>query len=84
MTKGTVKKQKKTMTDDRCDSKKQKKPSCVRARIYVRRKVFYILSVISVICHKEGKEEEGCMCIKNRCMYFGKQVHLFGSLGAPI
>ena len=38
------------MTDDGCDSKNKKKlPAYVR--IYVRRKVFYILSVISVICH---------------------------------
>ncbi len=42
------------MTDDEYDSKNKKKPPAY-VRMYVRRKVFYILSVISVICHKEER-----------------------------
>ena len=38
------------MTDDRYDSK-NKKDLPAYVRMYVRRKVFYILSVISVIRH---------------------------------
>ena len=38
------------MTDDGYDSKNKKKPPAY-VRIYVRRKVFYKLSVISVIRH---------------------------------
>ena len=57
--------------DDRCDSKNKKKPPAY-VRIYVRRKGFYILSVISVICHLR------------RLKMYEKQVHVFGSLGAPV
>ncbi len=38
------------MTDDGYDSKNKKDPPAY-VRMYVRRKVFYTLSVISVICH---------------------------------
>jgi len=106
------------MTDDGYDSKNKKKlPAYVR--MYVRRKVFYKLSVISVICHQEKirnsnrrnskkQRKVSCVrayvrvkfikttvttvttvtvtrkCMKNRCTRLMKQVHVFGSSGAPI
>ena len=59
------------MTDDGYDSKNKKKPPAY-VRIYVRRKVFYILSVISVIRHLR------------RLKMYEKQVHVFGKTGAPV
>ena len=73
--------------DDGCDSKNKKKlPAYVR--IYVRRKVFYILSVISVICHLRRLKikdvwKTGACIWENRCTHLTKQVHVFGSSGAP-
>ena len=53
------------MTDDGYDSKNKKKlPAYVRT--YVRRKVFYTLSVISVIRHKEKKGTVTEGTVKNK------------------
>ena len=48
-------------------------------RTYVRRKVFYILSVISVIRHLRKLK-----MYKNRCTHLTKQVHVFDKTGAPV
>ena len=70
------------MTDDGYDSKNKKKlPAYVR--IYVRRKVFYTLSVISVIRHQEkirnsnrrnSKKQRKVSCVRAhvRVKYFYK------------
>ena len=83
MTKGTVKKQKKTMTDDRCDSKKQKKPSCVRAHIRTQER---FLLFICHICHLSPPKEQGTVTegtVENKekspayvCAYVRRKVFL--------
>jgi len=83
MTKGTVKKQKKTMTDDRCDSKKQKKPSCVRAHIRTQER---FLLFICHICHLSPPNEQGTVTegtVENKekspayvCAYVRRKVFL--------
>ena len=76
------------MTDDGYDSK-NKKDLPAYVRMYVRRKVFYKFSVISVIRHLRRLKikdvwKTGACIWENRCTHLTKQVHVFGSLGAPV
>ena len=69
------------MTDDGYDSK-NKKDLPAYVRMYVRRKVFYILSVISVIRHLRRLKikdvwKTGACIWENRCTCLGHQVHPF-------